>query len=180
VTATGRLRALPGEPARLELTLADGTIEIHERSATDYRVTRAGTRVERALPLLPPLEVLQAGTATAVVDALRRAGVDPARVDLGMSGRHDCWVIGGRDPGDFDANTRPSVWVDQESQQPVRIDDANGAQYRMSDVSAKDGIRFPSQIDVRAPGWPLQRIQVAKPAPADATPPEAASPGTAP
>ncbi|RIL07585.1 MAG: hypothetical protein DCC71_02320 [Proteobacteria bacterium] len=89
-------------------------------------------------------------------------------------------MIGGRDPGDFDANTRPSVWVDQESQQPVRIDDANGVQYRMSDVSPKDGVRFPSQIDVRAPGWPLQRIQVATPAPPGARPPEAAGAAAAP
>jgi hypothetical protein len=88
-----------------------------------------------------------------------------------MEGRFDCWVLGGRDPGDFEMNTRPSIWVDQETQQPVRIDDAAGVRYRLLDLAPKGGVRFPSRIEVHADGWPIWRIDVATPAPPEARPP---------
>jgi hypothetical protein len=161
VAATGRLRAAEGGAARLELTLADGIAEVHERRGADYRVTRSGRPVERAPRLLPPLDLLQATTAMGVAEALRAIGGNPAQVDLGIEAAHDCWVLGGRDPGAFEANTRPSLWVDQETQQPVRIDDANGAQYRFGDSAARPGgVRFPSRIDVQQTGWPIWRIQI--------------------
>jgi hypothetical protein len=173
VAATGRLRAEPGGVARLELALADGGgTEVHERNgAGEYRVTRNGQRIERAPKLLPPFAALQADKAMEVADALRASGGDPARVDLGIEGRSDCWVLGGRDPGDFQMNTRPSIWVDQETRQPVRIDDAGGVRYRLLDLSPKGGVRFPSRIEVRADGWPIWRLDVATPAPPQARPP---------
>lgn len=161
VAATGRLRTEGAGAARLELTLADGVAEVHERLGADYRVTRGGRAVERAPRLLPPLELLQVTSAMGVAEALRAIGGNPARVELGLEGTHDCWVLGGRDPGAFEANTRPSLWVDQETQQPVRIDDANGVQYRLGDAAARPGgVRFPSRIDVQETGWPVWRIQV--------------------
>ncbi len=171
VTATGQLRAEPGGHARLDLTLVAGGTEVHERNGSDYRVTRDGQRVDKAPRLLPPLGLLQAGKAMEVAAALRALSGDPARVDLGMEGRYDCWVLGGRDPGDFEVNTRPSIWVDQETQQPVRIDDAAGVRYRLLDLAPKDGVRFPSRIEVQADGWPMWRIDVATPAPPAARPP---------
>jgi len=171
VTATGRLRAEPGGHARLDLALAAGGTEVHERNGSDYRVTRDGQRVDKAPRLLPPLGLLQAGKGMEVAEALRALSGDPARVDLGMEGRYDCWVLGGRDPGDFEVNSRPSIWVDQETQQPVRIDDAGGVRYRLLDLAPKDGVRFPTRIEVEADGWPMWRIDVATPAPPAARPP---------
>jgi hypothetical protein len=172
VVATGRLRAEPGGHALLELALADGGgTEVHERSGSEYRVTRNGQRTDKAPRLLPPLGLLQAGRPADVADALRAVAGDPARVDLGMEGRYDCWVLGGRDPGDFQMNGRPSIWVDQETQQPVRIDDAAGVRYRLLDLAPKDGVRFPSRIEIQADGWPIWRIDVATPAPPAARPP---------
>lgn len=169
VSGTGRLRIESSGASRLELDLADGGAEMHERRGAEYRVTRGGRPVERAPRLLPPLDLLQATTATGVAEALRAIGGNPAQVDLGIEGAHDCWVLGGRDRGAFESNTRPSLWVDQETQQPVRIDDAGGAQYRFGDAVARaGGVRFPSRIDVQESGWPLWRIQVqsaASPAP---------------
>jgi hypothetical protein len=171
VAATGRLRAEPGGHARLDLALADGGEEVHERRGVEYRVTRNGQVVAKAPRLLPPLGMLQAAKGLDVAAALRDIAGDPARVDLGMEGRYDCWVLGGRDPGDFQMNTRPSIWVDQETQQPVRIDDAAGVRYRLLDLAPKGGVRFPSRIEVHADGWPIWRIDVATPAPAEARPP---------
>jgi hypothetical protein len=76
-----------------------------------------------------------------------------------MEGAHDCWVLGGRDMGSFDSNTRVALWMDQESQQPVRIDDGAGTQYRFGGP-AKEGVRFPTWIDVRAAGFPTWRLDV--------------------
>ncbi|MBS1105020.1 MAG: hypothetical protein H6Q91_522 [Deltaproteobacteria bacterium] len=167
VVATGTARLEPNGRARLGVTFADGTVEMHERTPIDYQATRAGTRVEKPLRLIPPLVLLQAGSAQAVADALRTLGGDPKLVDLGMEGAHDCWVLGGRDMGAFDANTRVSLWVDQESQQPVRIDDGSGTQYRFGTPKKGEDIRFPAWIDVRAATGPSWRIDVrsVRPAP---------------
>jgi hypothetical protein len=178
VVATGRLRSLPAGAATLELTLADGGTETHVRSGLDYRVTRDGQRVDRAPRLVPPLAVLQAGKSMEVAEELRAMAADPARIDLGIDGRFDCWVLGGRDPGDFEMNTRPSVWVDQETEQPVRIDDAGGVRYKLRDLSSKGGVRFPSRIEVHADGWPIWRIDVAMPAPQDPAIPTTPRPTT--
>lgn len=161
VVATGRLEMDGAGAARLELTGADGVAEVHERRGAEYRVTRGARPVDRAPRLLPPLELLQVTNPTGVAEALRAIGGNPAQVDLGIEGTHDCWVLGGREAGAFEANTRPALWVDQETQQPVRIDDANGVQYRFGDAAPRTGgVRFPSRIDVQDPGWPVWRIQV--------------------
>jgi hypothetical protein len=160
VAATGTARLEPGGVAKLGLTYGDGTVEVHERTPTDYAVTRGGSRVAQPLRLIPPVALLQAASSHAVADTLRAIGGDPALVDLGMEGAHDCWVLGGRDMGSFDSNTRVSLWVDQESQQPVRIDDGAGTQYRFGAPAAKEGVRFPAWIDVRAAGFPSWRLDV--------------------
>ncbi len=160
VVATGTARVEPNGRARLGVTFADGTVEMHERTPIDYQATRAGTRVEKPLRLIPPIALLQADTAQAVADALRTIGGDPRLVDLGMEGAHDCWVLGGRDMGSFDDNTRVSLWVDQETQQPVRIDDGSGTQYRFGSPKKGENIRFPAWIDVRAATGPSWRIDV--------------------
>jgi hypothetical protein len=111
------------------------------------------------------IALLQAASAQAVADALRTIGGDPKIVDLGMEGAHDCWVLGGRDMGSFDANTRVSLWVDQESQQPVRIDDGSGPQYRFGSPKKGETIRFPA--------WPelAHRREVREARPMTAPPP---------
>jgi hypothetical protein len=166
VAATGTVRVEPNGHARLGITWADGTVEMHERTATDYQATRAGAPVKEPLRLLPPFALLQTASGLAVAEALRAIGGDPKLVDLGMEGAHDCWVLGGREMGSFDANTRASLWVDQESQQPVRIDDGAGTQYRLGGPAKGEGIRFPTWIEVRAASGPGYRIDVKSVAPA--------------
>lgn len=159
VAATGTARLEPGGVAKLGFTWGDGTVEVHERNGAEYTVTRGGERVAQPLRLLPPVALLQAASGLAVADTMRAIGGDPALVDLGMEGAHDCWVLGGRDMGSFDSNTRVALWMDQESQQPVRIDDGAGTQYRFGGP-AKEGVRFPSWIEVRAAGFPSWRLDV--------------------
>ncbi len=160
VAATGTARIEPSGNARLGITWADGSVEMHERSASDYKATRGGKAVDKPLRLLPPNALLQAATGLEVAEALRTIGGDPKRVDLGMEGAHDCWVLGGREMGSFDANTRASLWVDQESELPVRIDDGSGTQYRFGFAKKGEGIRFPAWIEVRGAKGPSYRIDI--------------------
>lgn len=160
VAATGTARLDPSGRARLGVTYADGAVEVHERTGSDYQATRAGGKVAKPVRLLPPLALLQASSGLAVDEALRSIGGNPRLVDLGMEGTHDCWVLGGRDMGAFDANTRVSLWVDQDSQQPVRIDDGAGTQYRLGPPAKGEGIRFPAWIEVRPATGPGYRIDV--------------------
>jgi hypothetical protein len=171
VAATGAAWLDPTGTSRLELTLPDGRPELHERSAAGYRVTRGGAPVARPLPLLPPTHLLQLPRADALEAALRLLGAEPERVDLAIEGTSDCWVVGGRDPGPFEANTRPSLWIDLASRQPVRIDLAGDVHYRLGPEAAHGGIRFPAWIEVEAPGWPRWRVQVGRVGPGGSAPP---------
>jgi hypothetical protein len=162
VIATGQARLEPLGTSRLELAFSAGSVEIHERSAAHYRVTRGGRSVERALPLLPPVQLLQAGAAGELEAALRLLGGDPERVDLGIEGGSDCWVVGGRDAGPFDANRRPSLWVDQATRRPVRIDEEGGVHFHLGPQAENGAARFPAWIEVEAPGWPRARLEIGR------------------
>jgi hypothetical protein len=158
---SGRAVLEPGGPARLHLTLADGRREFHERTLAGYSATRDDVRIERALPLLPPVALLQARSEAEVAAVIASLGGEPERVDLGMAGGADCWVLGGRDPGPFDANTRPSYWFDQDGRRPIRIDEAAGVRFRFGPPAKHPpAIFFPAWYTVEAPGWPRWRIEV--------------------
>lgn len=166
-TASGRAILEPGGTARLELTLADGRSEVHERGPAGYVATRDGIRVERALPLLPPLALLQAGREAEVTAALIAIGGDPERVDLGMAGGADCWVLGGRDPGPFDQNRQPSYWFDLDARRPVRIDATDGVRFRFGPPARHPPATFfPAWYLVEAPGWPRWRVEIRSGGPA--------------
>jgi hypothetical protein len=166
VAATGRGILDPRGHARLELALQDGRTEIHERDPSGYRVTRDRVPVEHAPPLLPPSQLLQAGTETELAAALVALGGAPDRVDLGMDGASDCWVLGGRDPGPFEANGRPSLWFDLTARRPVRIDEGPGVHFRLGPPARHGGVTFPAWIEVEAAGWPRWRMELQRVAPA--------------
>jgi hypothetical protein len=78
-----------------------------------------------------------------------------------MAGGADCWVLGGRDPGAFDANTRPSYWLDQDARRPVRIDEAGGVRFHFGPPAKHPpAIFFPAWYVVEAPGWPRWRVEI--------------------
>lgn len=159
--ASGRAILDPAGVARLELTLADGRREEHERVGGGYLATRDGARLERALPLLAPMALLQARSEADVAAALASLGGDPDRVDLGMTDGSDCWVLGGRNPGPFDAAGLPSYWLDQDARRPVRIDEREGVRFRFGPPARHPpALFFPAWYDVEAPGWPRWRVQV--------------------
>ncbi len=173
VRASGSLRLDPAGTARLELTRLDGSVEVHERLGSGYGAQLDGAPLEDPRRLLPPVRLLQADRSDALESALRVLGGEPERVDLGIEAEQDCWVVGGRDPGPFEANGRTALWVSIESRQPLRIDEAGAGRYRLGPVAEFDAVRFPAWLEARTPGAPPLRLHVRASGPA---PPAASAP----
>jgi len=79
-------------------------------------------------------------------------------------------VLGGRDPGPFDLNARPSLWIDIESRQAVRVDEAGGTHFRLGPVAQQSGVRFPAWIEVQNADGLRRRMEIRHVAPASAAP----------
>ncbi len=163
VEASGRLWLDPSGVARLRLREPGGDVEEHELVADVYRAQRNGRSISSPRPLLPPPQIFQAESGAELRGALFRLGADPDYVELGYEGPHDCFVLGGRsrDPG---ASERGALWVDVETLDPVRIDQANGVRFRFGPAVEAGRIRFPAWIGVRTAraGWRLEVRSVAR------------------
>jgi hypothetical protein len=168
--AVGTALLHPGGEARLELRTPDGDVERRHLVGGHERVTQDGRAQRPKRPLLPPLALLQADTGEGLRALLRALGGRDERVDLGLEGSHDCYVLGGRRTTSGDAAARASValWIDVESSEPVGIDRADGVRFRLGPPTAHGEIRFPAFIDVEAPGRPVWRLDVRRVAPAGA------------
>ncbi len=157
--ARGTLTSDPSGVAKLELRHASGFNEKQVRRGKDLEVTRDGEPVESPRPLLPPFWLLQAKTGGELQSRLLELGGEPALVALGHEGDHDCTVLGGRQGG-------PALWIDQDSQAPVRIDLGPATHYRFGPLQSQGGISVPLWIAVEAQELPPLRIEIdgAKPA----------------
>ena len=167
--ATGVLATHPTGLARLELKSQQGFVERHLLQGDAYRASRNGELLDEFHPFLPPVFLLQATSGAALSAALESFGVLRQEVVLGRLGEHDCYVFGGRVLG-VPANEEqllPSLWVDIESYDPVRIVRADGVEYLLGHVRVFDGIRMPSWIEIRMDGMSA-RLDILAAEPADA------------
>lgn len=64
------------------------------------------------------------------------------------------------------AGPRAALWVDSESFDPVRIDRSDGVRFRLGAMRVYQNVRFPSRIDVEAPGRPPWQLVIEDVAPA--------------
>jgi hypothetical protein len=167
--ARGQLATHPTGLARLELRSDANFVERHLLQGDDYRASRDGQLLEKFHPFLPPVFLLQATSGAALAAALESFGVSEQEVVLGRMGDHDCYVFGGRLPGPPDAERLlPSLWVDIESYDALRIVRADGVEYRLGPVSVYDGIRLPRWIEIVTPNQFRARLEVLHAAPANA------------
>jgi hypothetical protein len=162
VVARGELLADPSGRARLELAGRSGIVERHLRTGISYQASRNGESLPAPTPLLPPVALLQAGSAAALETALRTLGAAPEAIALGHAGEHDCYVLGGRlaGPDRGEAPRRAAFWVDLESFQAVRIDRADGVRYRLGPPATLGGLRVPGWIAVEVPGQLERRLVI--------------------
>ena len=167
--ARGQLATHPTGLARLELRSEADFVERHLLQGDEYRASRDGRLLEKFHPFLPPVFLLQASSGAALAAALESFGVSEQEVVLGRMGDHDCYVFGGRLPGPPDAERLlPSLWVDVESYDALRIVRADGVEYRLGPVSVFDGIRLPRWIEILAPNGFQARLEVMRVTPANA------------
>ena len=158
--ASGVLATHPTGLARLELKSTSGFVERHLLQGEAYTASRDGQILEDHRPFLPPVFLLQADSGAALRAALGSYGVDAAQGALGRVGEHDCYVLGGRLPRMPDGREpyRPSVWVDQETYEVVRIDRADGVRFHLGPFQSFGGIRAPRWIEIEAPDQPPARL----------------------
>jgi hypothetical protein len=169
--ATGVLATHPTGLARLELHSHLGFVERHLLQGNARSASRDGEMLDAPRHFLPPVFLLQATSGAALSAALGSFGIAAEEAVLGRAGELDCYVFGGRLPRFLESEERslPSMWVDLESYEVVRIDGSDGVRYRFGPSRDFDGIRVPSWIDIAAPGEQPARLDIIRAAPANAS-----------
>lgn len=149
--ARGQIATHPTGLARLELEGPSGFVERHLLLGDDYRASRDGEMLASPHPFLPPVFLLQATSGATLSAALSSFGVMADVMVLGRMGDHDCFVFGGRSPagGPEGAPLRPSLWVDMQSFDALRMVRSDGTEYVLGPMRVFDGIRVPAWIEIR-------------------------------
>ena len=158
--AEGELAVHPSGLARLELRNRWGFTERHLLQGSAYQASRDGELLDNPHPFLPPVFLLQARSGEGLSAALQSFGIASGEVVLGMFGPYDCYVFGGRHRGPGGDRELPSLWVDIESFDPVRIVGLDGVEYRFGPIQVLSGIRLPKWIELRARGGFRARLLV--------------------
>jgi hypothetical protein len=147
--ATGELLADAAGSARLDLVGADGSRERQLwRRGTQVAAWRDGQPLANPRPLLPPFAVLQAGQGASLRALLQDLGIPLAPAELGRSGEHDCFVVGGRDRAAEASGAAgpPALWLDAYDFEPVRVDRADGVRFRFGPARRFGDRRIPAWI----------------------------------
>jgi hypothetical protein len=168
--ATGVLATHPTGLARLELRSHLGFVERHLLQGNAHSASRDGVMLVDPRHFLPPVFLLQATSGAALRVALASFGINSKETVLGRVGDFDCYVFGGRLPRSLEREDRrlPSMWVDLESYEVVRIDGHDGVRYRFGPSQEFEGIRVPSWIAIEARDEPAARLDILRAVPANA------------
>jgi hypothetical protein len=168
--AQGVLSTHPTGLARLELRSTRGFVERHLVQGSEYGASRDGQLLEQPRPFLPPVFLLQAVSGAALQAALASFGMAADQAELGLVDEHDCYVLGGRAVRGPDGAqpTLPSLWVDIQSFDVVRIDRGDGVRFRFGPSENFGGVRLPRWISIEAPGQTPARLEILKATPANA------------
>jgi hypothetical protein len=168
--ATGQLATHPTGLARLELHSRRGLVERHLLQGSHHLASRDGEMIDGPRHFLPPVFLLQATSGAALSAALASFGIAHEEATLGRLGDYDCYVLGGRLPPASEQQERvlPSIWIDLESYDVVRIVGLDGVRYRFGPTQDFDGIRVPRWVTIEAPGEPKARLDIVGAATANA------------
>ena len=168
--ANGVIATHPTGLARLELASSQGFVERHLLQSDTYQASRNGALLDDPHPFLPPVFLLQSSSGEALRAALSSYGVSEGEVMLGRMGDRDCYVFGGRILGEPEGEETllPSLWVDMESYEPVRIVRDDGVEYRLGPPTLFDSIRVPTWVEIVEPSGLSARLEVTRVVPANA------------
>jgi len=156
--------------ARLELRSNQGFVERHLLQGSAYSASRDGKLLRSPRPFLPPIFLMQSTSGAALRAALSSFGVSGGEVVLGLAEDRDCYVLGGRLPRGADGEERrlPSMWIDIDSFEVVRVDRQDGVRFRFGPSTDFEGVRVPSWITVESPDQDPVRLDVDRVARANA------------
>lgn len=168
--ATGVLATHPTGLARLELRSNQGFVERHLLQGSEYSASRDGKILRSPRPFLPPIFLIQSTSGATLRAALASFGVSGGEVVLGLADDRDCYVLGGRLPRGADGEERrlPSMWIDIDSFEVVRVDRQDGVRFRFGPTTDFEGVRVPSWITVESPDQDPVRLDVDRVARANA------------
>jgi hypothetical protein len=168
--ATGVMATHPTGLARLELRSKQGFTERHLLQGSEYSASRDGRMLRSPRPFLPPIFLMQSTSSAALRAALASFGVSGGEVVLGLAENRDCYVLGGRLPRNARGEERrlPSMWIDMDSFDVVRVDRQDGVRFRFGPTADFDGVEVPSWITVEVPEQDPVRLDVEKVARANA------------
>jgi hypothetical protein len=168
--ASGTLASHPTGLARLELRSNQGFVERHLLQGSEYTASRDGQLLRSPRPFLPPIFLMQSTSGAALRAALSSFGISGGEVVLGLADDRDCYVLGGRLPRSPDGEERrlPSVWIDMESFELVRVDRRDGVRFSFGPSADFDGVRVPTWVTIEAPNQDPARLEVKRVARADA------------
>jgi len=160
--ATGTLVSHPTGLARLELKSTRGFVERHLLQGTSYTASRDGKTIDNPRRFLPPIFLLQGRSGEALIAAMESFGIASDDGVLGRMGDYDCFVFGGRlSPKNEEAGRQlPSMWVDLESFDVVRVDSAEGVRFRFGPTQDFGGIRVPRWIEIESRGREMARLEI--------------------
>jgi len=160
--ASGTLVSHPTGLARLELKSNRGFVERHLLQGTTYTASRNGDVIDSPRRFLPPFFLLQGGSGEALIAAMESFGIAADDGVLGRVEDYDCFVFGGRLPRrSVEAGGQlPSMWVDLDSYDVVRIDAAAGVRFRFGPAQDFSGIRVPRWIEIETRGREKARLEI--------------------
>ena len=160
--ATGTLVSHPTGLARLELKSHRGFVERHLLQGTAYTASRNQELIDNPRRFLPPVFLLQGRSGEALIAAMESFGIASDDGVLGRVGDYDCFVFGGRLPRRSEAAGRqlPSMWVDLDSFDVVRVDAADGVRFRFGPSQDFSGIRVPRWIEIETRGRETARLEI--------------------
>lgn len=139
IVARGRLETDPSGASRLELASPRGIVERHLDARGARWASRDGRFIEDPRPFLPPMALMQAESAQALVAQLGAGAGLATEVGYGYVGDHDCFVLGSRRFG-------TSLWVDVDSLELVRIRRQDGVLFTMGPPQQFGEVLVPSWI----------------------------------
>lgn len=153
IVARGVLEAELNGRVKFELEGARGVKESHIRINDSVESYRQGQKLKNPRPFLAPFSLLQADSSSSLQTKLQSLGGSPDVVELGYSGDHDCYVLGGRDGP-------VSLWIDLDSFEVVRIQLADGVVYHFGPTAQFQDVVFSSWIDILGPDGFRARLLV--------------------
>lgn len=173
VLGEGEILANPSGLSRLEVYLADGSVERHLLRGSQYLVSRDGQQVASPNFYLFPISVLQAGNEETLESLFRSLKISPESSALKRVDGEEAYFIGKSPVRDLSMNLAGTevtggIWLAVDGLYPVKLRLEQGLSYFLGPELNWGKIRVPSYIDLDGNEGVKYRIKIENLEPRDA------------